>query len=106
MAWLAFGVLGRLAIWTIQPAALLNPFFSKSAKLRELRECDFCLGFWVFTGLAFALGLNLTDPIHIPVLSEALTGLAASFLSHLARLGWESKFGVGIVNLGEFNDDP
>lgn len=103
MNWITLGVLGRLAIWAIQNNGLLTPLFSVHAKLRELRACDFCLGFWVFAGLAWALGLNLLDPIYVPVLSEALTGLAISFLAHLARLGWESKF--AIVNLGEFHDD-
>ena len=103
MVWIVLGILGRLTLWTIQTSVLLNPLFSKSAKLRELRACDFCLGFWVYMGLAFVFRLNLLDPIYVPVLSEALTGLAISFLAHLARLGWESKF--SIVNLGEFHDD-
>lgn len=101
MNWLVLIGLGRLAVWTIQINGLIDWFFSLHPKLKELRECDFCLGFWVFTGLAFALGTNITEPVYIPVLSEALTGLAVSFGVHLARLGWESKFG-GIVDLGEY----
>lgn len=105
MEWIAYGVLGRLVIWTLQVAGPLNQLFSKTATLRELRACDLCLGFWVFTGLAFALGLNLLTPIYVPILSEAVTGLTTSFLVHLARLGWQTKFQV--VNLGEWNDsDP
>jgi len=102
MIWIVFGVLGRLAIWTLQVNGLVGPIFNLHPKLRELRECDFCLGFWVFGLLAWALGRNLLEPTYIPVLSEALTGLVASFLAHLARLGWESKFGT--VNLGEYTD--
>jgi len=104
MNWIAFGVLGRLLIWTLQTNGLLSPLFSLSAKLRELRACDFCLGFWVFGPLAYLFGLNLLYPIYVPVLSEILTGLVASFISHLARLGWETKFTV--VNLGDFHDAP
>lgn len=103
MVWISFGVLGRLLLWTIQTSSLLTPLFSKNATLLKLRTCDFCLGFWVFTGLAFVIPVNLIDPIYVPVLSEALTGLAVSFLAHLVRIGWESKF--SIVNLGEFHDD-
>lgn len=102
MEWIALGVLGRLLVWSIQTTGLLTPLFSLSAKLRELRACDFCLGFWVFSALAYLFGLNLLSPIYVPVLSEAITGLVASFVSHLARLGWETKFAV--VNLGEFHD--
>jgi len=95
-------VLGRLIIWTFQSNGLLNPLFSKNTKLRELISCDFCLGFWIFTGLAHVFGLNLLSPVYVPILSEAITGLVASFVSHLMRLGWETKFGV--TNLGEFHD--
>lgn len=92
-------VLGRLAVWTIQTNGLTSPLFDLHTKLQELRDCDFCLGVWVFTGLAMALGINLLEPLYLPVLSEALTGLALSFGVHLAMLGWEMKFGV--VHLGE-----
>lgn len=92
-------VLGRLAVWTIQTNGLTQPIFDVHPKLEELRDCDFCLGFWVFTGLAMAFGINLLEPLYIPVLSETLTGLAMSFGVHLARLGYEMKFGV--INLGE-----
>ena len=105
MTWIAFGVLGRLVVWTLQVNGLIAPIFNLHPKLQEMRQCDFCLGFWVFSLLAWAFTRNLLDPIYVPILSESLTGLVASFVAHLARIGWESKFAV--VNLGEFNDgDP
>ena len=91
LAWLLFG---RLTVYTIQVNGLTRPLFSFHSKAKELRECDFCLGFWVFSLLAWAFGINLLDPVYIPGLSEILSGLAASFAVHLARLGWEMKFGV------------
>lgn len=99
----AFAVLGRLVTWTLQTNGLILPLIRRSAKFTELFECDFCLGFWVFSLLAWVFGLNLLAPIYIPVLSEATTGLFASFVAHLARLGWEAKFTV--VNLGEYHDE-
>lgn len=96
LAWLGFG---RLAIYTIQVNGLIRPIFSLHSKLVELRDCDFCLGFWVFSLLAWAFGINLLDPVYIPGLSEVLSGLAASFAVHLIRIGWESQFGV--IHLGE-----
>ncbi len=89
--WLLFG---RLAIWTIQTNGLTRPVFSLHAKLEELVECDLCLGFWVFSGLAWAMGINLIEPVYIPALSEIFSGLAASFAVHLARMGWHDKFSI------------
>lgn len=102
MQWIALVALGRLAIWTLQVNGLTEPIFSAHPKLKELRDCDFCLGFWVFSILAWLFGANLLYPLSIPVVSEASTGLLLSFGVHLARLGWESKF--GIVYLGEHED--
>jgi hypothetical protein len=89
LVWLLFG---RLVTYTIQVNGLTRPIFSLHTKLEELRDCDFCLGFWVFSLLAWAFGINLLDPVYIPGLSEVLSGLAASFAVHLARLGWNDKF--------------
>lgn len=99
MRWLALIVFGRLLIWTIQTNGLTAPLISKSEKLEELVACDFCLGVWIFTPLAWALGLDLLDPFSLPVLAEILTGLAVSFGVHLGRLGWDMKFGM--VHLGD-----
>ncbi len=94
--------LGRLVIWTLQTSGLTQPFFSWRPKLKELQECDFCLGFWVMTPLAWLLGVNLFTPLYIPIASEILTGLALSFGLHIFRLGWQEKFGVTV--LGSFED--
>lgn len=94
--------LGRLVIWTIQTNGLTRPIFRFHPKLEELRDCDFCLGFWVMTPLALLFKVNLLAPLYIPILSEILTGLALSFGLHLLRLGWQEKFGVTV--LGDFED--
>lgn len=100
MSFIAVVVLGRLLIWTLQTNSLTKSLFSFSPKLEELRDCSFCLGFWIFTLLAWGLDVNLLQPVYIPVVSEVLTGLLVSFGVHLAELGWTVKFGV--ENLGEF----
>ena len=90
--------IGRLVIWLLQIAGPLEKLWQLHPKLRELRECDLCLGFWVYTALALWFRFNwLPDVMYIPVLSEALTGGAASFIMHLIRLGWSAKFGVIVV---------
>jgi hypothetical protein len=89
--------LGRLIVWFIQINGLTRRLFDLHPLLEELRDCDLCLGFWVFSPLAFVLGVNILEPIYVPVLSEALTGMAVTFATHLAVLGWQTKFGM--VNL-------
>ena len=103
MIFLVWLTLGRLIIYTIQTNGLTRALFSARPKLAELRDCDFCLGFWVFSLLAWALEINLLAPVYIPVLSESMSGLIASFFVHIARIGWTTKF--GIVKLGDFGDE-
>jgi len=43
-------------------------------------------------------GVNLLSPIYVPVVSEVLTGWMYAFGLHLARLGWQAKFGVTIIS--------
>ena len=87
-------VIGRLLLWAIQTNGLTKSLFEFHPKLIELRDCDFCLGFWVFMPLALALGINIIEPIYVPVLSEVVTGITISFAAHLGRLGWTYKFGA------------
>jgi hypothetical protein len=99
LVWLG---LGRLTIYALQANGLTRSIFDRYAKLKELVDCDFCLGFWIFSLLAWAFGINLLAPVYIPVLSEAASGLIASFFVHIARIGWTTKFGV--VDLRSYED--
>ena len=90
--------IGRLIIWTLQnfPLARLpsvGVLFSGDGGLAKLVECDFCLGFWVYFGLAFAFKIDLLD-YHIAIVSEAITGLLSSFMMHIFMIGLKEKFSV------------
>jgi hypothetical protein len=93
-----FLLVGRLIIWTLQnfPLAKLpsiGVLFGEDKGLAKLVECDFCLGFWVYFGLAFAFKINLLD-FNVAVISEALTGLLAAFIMHIFMIGLKEKFSV------------
>lgn len=94
MKWIALVITGRLIIWVLQISGLTRPIFEKHPLLLELRECDFCLGCWIFMGLSWALGANILEPVYVPGLCEFVTGVTISFATHLCRLGWTYKFGV------------
>ena len=87
-------VLGRLFIWVIQTNGLTRRIWKRHPILTELGECDFCLGVWVFTLLAWKMGVNFLEPDYYPLLSEFFTGIALSFGVHLARIGWTASFTV------------
>jgi len=93
--WLAiYLVLGRLFIWAVQTSGPSKRIWRLHPLLTELGECDFCLGFWIYLALGWAMKINLLAPDYIPVLSEVGTAIVASFMVHLVRLGWVMKFGV------------
>lgn len=95
---LAYLVLGRLLIWVAETSGPTKIIWGLHPFLTELGECDFCLGCWIYPPLAALFSVNLTAPIYVPFVSEIITGIAVSFAVHLARLGWQSKFGVEVLS--------
>jgi len=98
MRLLALVVVGRLVVWLAQTSGPTKRLWSLHPLLTDLGECDLCMGCWVFPMLAWALGVNLLEPVYVPVVSELLTGWLVSFGVHLARLGWRDKFGVTVLD--------
>lgn len=94
---IALAVIGRLLVWTLQTSGPTRWIWKLHPFLKEFGECDFCLGCWVYAGMAALFGFNLLEPIYIPVVSEAITGIAVSLVSHLAALGWKQRWGYEIL---------
>jgi hypothetical protein len=97
MRLLALVVVGRLVVWLFQTSGPTQRLWKLHPLLTDLGECDLCMGCWVFPLVAWALGVNLLEPVYIPVASQVLTGWLVSFGVHLARIGWNAKFGVTVL---------
>jgi hypothetical protein len=98
MRLLALVVVGRLVVWLLQTSGPTTRLWKLRPFLEELGSCDLCLGCWVFPIGAWALGVNLLDPVYIPVVSQVLTGWLVAFGVHLAAIGWRDKWGVTVVD--------
>lgn len=103
--------LGKLVIFIIQTAGILEPVWSilraletrcgeafafwpsEHELVKEFRECGFCLGCWVFSILAICGRIDLIDFIDNGIISYVLTGFACSFIVHLLSGGWKYHFG-------------
>lgn len=94
--WLIYLAAGRLITWLLQVNGLTKPVWNAHPTLKELSECDLCLGFWVYLSLASPIRQRWTDlwPWRLSVfILAALT----SFIAHLLRIGWQTKFGVTVI---------
>ena len=92
-----FLLIGRLIIWLTQTNGLIDSLWGKHKKLEELRDCDLCLGFWVYLIMAI---LQWRKPFKIfprPFEWFTLAGIA-SFAMHLIRLGWGLKFNGVVID--------
>jgi len=91
-----YAVVGKLFIYTLQKFPLLRDV--KNKFLGELIFCDFCLGVWIFSILAWLFHLVLfRDCLYCPVVSEIATGTLTSLLIYLISIGWKEVFGVIVV---------
>lgn len=95
---IAYLLLGRLIVWVAETSGPTKRIWRLHPLLEELGECDFCLGCWVYPLLAAMFEVNLTAPVYVPFASEIITGIATAFAVHLARLGWQTKFGVEVLS--------
>lgn len=95
--WLLYLAAGRLLTWLLQVNGLTRPLWNAHPTLKELSECDLCLGFWVYLGLGFSLREKWADlwPFRVSVLVLATV---TSFIAHLLRIGWQTKFGVTVID--------
>ena len=92
-----FLLVGRLLIWLTQTNGLLEPVWKRHEKLQELRECDLCLGFWVYLVLAVFNWERPFKQTSRPV-EWGILAAVASFTMHLIRLGWGQKFNGVIID--------
>ncbi len=89
-------LVGRLLIWFLQTNGLSKPIWALHPTLTELGECDLCLGFWGFSAMAIVTDkptFNLWPKWFDYVVQAAVS----TFVVHLLRLGWHSKFGVTVI---------
>lgn len=97
--WLIYLAAGRLLIWLLQINGLTRPAWDFHWALKELRECDLCLGFWVYLMLAaFLPHAHFSSYVGWPTwLGVIVLAALSTFLAHLLRIGWQTKFGVTVI---------
>jgi len=104
---IGFLLVGGLTTYFIQKFPfhklwLIGKFFVEGKILKELLSCDECLGVWVFLFLSFILKVNFVlwmfDRTGLIVADQILTGIMASFVCHIFKIGWFAKFGTTVIN--------
>lgn len=96
---IVFAVVGKLLVWTIQTSGPTRRIWKQSELLAEFGECDFCVGCWVYSILAWLFGVNVLSPLTVfyPVLTAIMNGILVSFAVHLASVGWKAKWGYEVI---------
>jgi hypothetical protein len=93
---LVYFAAGRLLTWLLQTSGLTRRLWAINGFWAELGECDLCLGFWVYLLLALLWQPPLFGLWPWPV-EMVIFAAVASFVMHLIRLGWHSKFSAVII---------
>lgn len=107
--YLIYLALGKLVIYIVQTASILEPFWFVLRILEkrcggrfvlppdhdlvgDFRGCGFCIGCWIFTIFAFYGKINMIDFLDGSV-GYCLTGFFSSFVIHLVSGGWKYYYG-------------
>lgn len=101
----AYLAIGKLLIFIGQKfpfhkLPIIGNLFAEGEFLEQLFACDLCLGFYVFSFLDFFFYVNIFAELklpYVPILNEILVGTLATFLVHVFSIGWNSKFGVIVI---------
>ena len=87
---ITYFVIGVLLVWAFGIAKPTRWLYA-----RIFDGCDFCVGVWVFSLLAWPFYVPSTMLMgipYMPVASEFVCGVAASFAVHIFRIGWAVRF--------------
>jgi hypothetical protein len=93
-----FALIGKLLIFLLQKfpkhsLPIIGRLFREGKLLDDLFSCDLCLGFWLYSGLAFIINVDVTGELfYVPILSEFITGAIVSFIMHLISAGWNAQY--------------
>ena len=91
-----FLMTGRLLTWLLQTNGLLEPIRNSHPIIKELNECDLCLGFWVFLAMSGLVEKKVIDN-YPSWFARIIQAAISTFIVHLVRLGWRSKFSVTVI---------
>lgn len=91
----AYAALGKLLIYLFQKFPLTLSLSKRSEFLKQLFECDLCLGVWIYFFLALLFGTDkFYDWTYVPVITEFVIGAVTSFVMYLISIGWKSEFTI------------
>lgn len=96
--WILFLLLGKILIHVWQSFHL--PKFMQTEWIQKLHSCGLCSGTWIYTILSIFLGVDLLSVTlftYIPIVSEIITGVVASWVVWIFSLGWSSAYDVVII---------
>jgi amino acid transporter len=85
-----YALVGKIIIFLLQKfpkhkLPIIGKLFREGKFLEELFSCSLCLGFWIYSGLAYILDVNLIGGFFI-------TGAVTTFAVWVFSEGWHSLF--------------
>lgn len=94
-SWARFLGIGKLLVYLLQKSPI--PRKLPEGLLKELFECDLCLGFWVYLFLGVMLQKDIDEELEKSrIVSGLATASVSTFVMHLLSIGWREKFGTYI----------
>lgn len=90
LSFVLYLIIGKIFIWTIPKSPA--KYLTKYGFFRELFECGFCLGFWVYFFLAFILYPFVEGVPETLILAQIIIAVISSFIVYVFSAGWDALF--------------
>lgn len=106
LEFIVYASIGRLIIFLLQRFPFskippITPLFRDGKFLHDLFDCDLCLGFWVYTILAYIMQIDVLKGwfSYYPIINEIITGAVTTFIVHLVTIGWQTEYTETVIKM-------
>lgn len=90
--WFVYLALGIVLIFVWRKTPYARWIGSKSSFIKELQDCNLCIGFWFYFVLAIVMKVNVFSEWYIIGVSQFLSAVITAFFYYVFSAGWETLF--------------
>jgi hypothetical protein len=90
--WFVYLAVGAVLIFVWRKSPYSRWLSKKSTFLKELQDCNLCIGFWFYFILAIVMQINIFTEFYLIVVNQFLSAVVTAFFFYVLHAGWDTLF--------------